>query len=70
MLVLRFLDRVGKGLRASPRDALIADVTPEDRRGAAHGLHRAFDHAGAVVGPLVAAALLKVTPRQETRASP
>jgi MFS family permease len=51
-------DRVGKGLRSSPRDALIADVTPADRRGAAYGLHRALDHAGAVIGPLVAAVLL------------
>jgi MFS family permease len=58
VLVLRFLDRVGKGLRTSPRDALIADVTPPVQRGAAFGLHRALDHAGAVVGPLVAASLL------------
>jgi MFS family permease len=57
---LRFGDRVGKGLRGAPRDALIADVTPEDRRGAAYGLHRAMDHAGAVGGPLVAAALLSL----------
>lgn len=58
--VIRFLDRVGKGLRTSPRDALIADVTPADRRGAAFGVHRAMDHAGAVAGPLVAAGLLLV----------
>ncbi len=55
---LRFFDRLGKGVRTSPRDALIADVTPDDHRGRAYGLHRAMDHAGAVVGPLVAAALL------------
>lgn len=59
VLALRFVDRIGKGLRTSPRDALIADVTPEEHRGVAYGLHRAFDHAGAVVGPLVAALLLK-----------
>jgi MFS family permease len=58
VLLLRFLDRVGKGVRTSPRDALIADVTPNDQRGAAYGFHRAMDHAGAVLGPLAAAALL------------
>ncbi len=58
VLLLRLSDRVGKGLRSSPRDALIADVTPPERRGAAYGLHRAMDHAGSVVGPLVAAALM------------
>jgi MFS family permease len=58
VLLLRFADRVGKGLRTSPRDALIADATPVPRRGEAFGLQRAMDHAGAVAGPLVAAALL------------
>ncbi len=58
VLGLRFLDRVGKGVRSAPRDALIARVTPPDRRGAAYGLHRAMDNAGAVLGPLLAAALL------------
>ena len=58
VLALRFADRIGKGLRTSPRDALIADATPAERRGEAFGVQRAFDHAGAVVGPLVAAALL------------
>ncbi len=60
VVMLRFGDRVGKGLRTSPRDALITDVTPPERRGAAYGLHRAMDHAGAVAGPLVAAALLLI----------
>ena len=60
VLALRLLDRMGKGLRTSPRDALIADVTEPRQRGAAYGLHRAMDHAGAVVGPLVAAALLSL----------
>ncbi len=58
VLVMRFADRVGKGLRTSPRDALIADVTEPSLRGRAYGLHRAMDHAGAALGPLVAAALL------------
>jgi MFS family permease len=60
VVLLRFGDRVGKGLRTSPRDALIADVTPSERLGAAYGLHRAMDHAGAVAGPLVAAGLLLI----------
>lgn len=58
VLVLRFFDRVGKGMRGAPRDALIADVTPVEQRGAAYGVHRTFDHAGALLGPLVAAVLL------------
>ena len=58
VLGLRFADRVGKGLRTAPRDALIGDVTPPGRRGAAFGLHRGLDHAGAVIGPLVGAALV------------
>src|SRR5213593_494219 len=51
---LRVVDRLGKGLRTPPRDALIADVTPADLRGRAFGLQRGLDHAGAVLGPLVA----------------
>lgn len=58
VLALRFADRVGKGLRTSPRDALLAGSVPASRRGLAFGLHRAMDNAGAVVGPLVAAGLL------------
>jgi MFS family permease len=58
VLLVRFVDRIGKGIRSAPRDALIAEVTPPDRRGAAYGLHRAMDNAGAVAGPLLAAALL------------
>ena len=60
VLVLRFIDRIGKGLRTSPRDALIAESTPSDYRGKAFGFHRAADHAGAVAGPLLAALLLDV----------
>ena len=58
ILLLRFLDRVGKGVRTSPRDTLIADVVEPGARGRAFGLHRALDHTGAVIGPLLAAALL------------
>ena len=55
---LRVVDRLGKGLRTPPRDALIADVTPAPLRGRAFGLQRGLDHAGAVLGPLVAWGLL------------
>lgn len=58
VLAIRVADRVGKGLRSSPRDALIADSVPPEIRGRAFGFHRAADHAGAVVGPLLAWALL------------
>jgi MFS family permease len=58
VLLLRFADRVGKGLRTSPRDAVIADSTRPEYRGMAYGFHRAMDHAGAIVGPLAATALL------------
>jgi MFS family permease len=53
----RFADRVGKGVRTSPRDALLADETPLEVRGRAFGLHRAADTAGAVIGPLLGLAL-------------
>lgn len=58
VLALRFADRVGKGLRASPRDAMLAASVPAEQRGLAFGLQRAMDHAGAVIGPLAATALL------------
>jgi len=58
VLAARLLDRTGKGVRSAPRDALIADVTPEESRGKAYGFHRALDHTGAVVGPLMALLLL------------
>jgi MFS family permease len=58
ILVVRLADRVGKGLRSSPRDALLADVTPPDRRGRAYGFHRAMDNTGAVIGPAMATGLL------------
>lgn len=58
VLGLRMADRIGKGIRTSPRDALIADSVPPDLRGTAYGFHRAMDHAGAIIGPLVATGLL------------
>ncbi len=60
VLLVRFIDRVGKGLRTSPRDALVADITDHHQRGRAFGLHRAMDHAGAVAGPLLAAAIMAI----------
>jgi len=50
----RFVDRIGKGMRDAPRDALVADITPVQLRGAAYGLRQALDAAGAVLGPLLA----------------
>ncbi len=58
VLGIRFADRVGKGIRTSPRDALIADSVDTGVRGKAFGFHRSMDHAGAIVGPLVATACL------------
>jgi len=55
---VKFLDRIGKGLRTSPRDALLGDAAPPSRRALAYSFHRAMDHTGAVLGPLVAAGLL------------
>src|SRR5215210_3613358 len=52
----RFLDRVGKGIRGAPRDALVADVTPPELRGAAFGMRQSMDMLGGVFGPLAAAA--------------
>jgi MFS family permease len=58
VLTARFLDRVGKGIRGAPRDALIADVTTQDQRGAAYGLRQSMDTVGAIAGPLLAVALM------------
>jgi MFS family permease len=58
VLAVRFSDRIGKGIRTSPRDALIAASAPVEDRGRAFGLQRAMDHMGAVVGPLAAFLLL------------
>ncbi|HEX5705977.1 MAG TPA: MFS transporter, partial [Pyrinomonadaceae bacterium] len=53
VLALRLADRVGKGVRSAPRDAMIADAAAPNERGLAFGFHRAMDHAGAVAGPLI-----------------
>jgi MFS family permease len=58
VLVARFVDRIGKGIRGAPRDALVADVTPADRRGAAFGLRQSLDTVGAALGPAAAIALM------------
>ena len=58
LMLIRFADRIGKGLRSSPRDALLAGSVAAEQRGVAFGIHRAMDNAGAVVGPLIASALL------------
>jgi len=60
VLGIRVTDRIGKGLRTSPRDALLADSALPEARGLAYGFHAAADNAGAVLGPLVAFLLLKV----------
>lgn len=59
VLMIRLTDRVGKGMRGAPRDALLAASTHPTQRGRAFGFHRAADHAGAVVGPLIALAGLQ-----------
>ncbi|MBI4514877.1 MAG: MFS transporter [Deltaproteobacteria bacterium] len=58
VLVIRFLDRTGKGIRTAPRDALLADASSPADLGRSFGFHRGMDHAGAVLGPLLAWALL------------
>ncbi len=58
VVAARFVDRVGKGIRGAPRDALLADITPPAIRGAAFGLRQSLDTVGALVGPLLAAGLM------------
>lgn len=58
VLLVRLADRTGKGVRSAPRDALIAEVVEPGQRGRAYGYHRAMDHLGAVIGPLLASAAL------------
>ena len=58
VLAARFLDRVGKGIRGAPRDALVAEVTPPDLRGAAFGLRQSMDTVGAFAGPALAMLLM------------
>src|SRR6185369_6235128 len=58
VLAARFVERFGKGIRNAPRDALLAESTPQEHRGRAFGFERAMDSAGAVIGPLIALALV------------
>ncbi len=58
VLAARFMDRIGKGIRGAPRDALVADLTPPEIRGAAYGLRQSLDTVGAFVGPLLGVALM------------
>lgn len=58
VMAARFIDRIGKGIRGAPRDALVADVTPQHVRGAAFGVRQALDTAGAFAGPLIAMLLM------------
>jgi len=60
IVTARLLDRFGKGIRGAPRDALIADITPQEVRGAAFGLRQSMDSIGAVIGPLLAVGLMAV----------
>ncbi len=61
VLMARFLDRIGKGIRGAPRDALIADITQPENRGAAYGLRQSMDTVGAFSGPLLAIVLMTAT---------
>lgn len=60
VLIIRFSDRFGKGIRTSPRDALVADSTSKEERGKAFGFRRAMDALGAAIGPLAAFAILAI----------
>jgi MFS family permease len=62
VLAIRFTDRLGKGIRGAPRDAMLADFAPAGQRGRVFGFHRAMDHAGAVLGPLLASLFLYFYP--------
>lgn len=61
IVAARFVDRVGKGIRGAPRDALVADITPAPMRGAAYGLRQSLDTVGAFLGPLLAIVLMAAT---------
>jgi MFS family permease len=61
VMVARFTDRIGKGVRGAPRDALLADLSPRELRGASFGLRQSLDTVGAFLGPLAAIALMTVT---------
>jgi MFS family permease len=62
VFVLRFIDRVGKGIRGAPRDAMLAELADETNRGRVYGFHQAMDHVGAVLGPLLATVFLVAYP--------
>jgi MFS family permease len=62
VFALRFVDRVGKGIRSAPRDAMLAELASPTNRGRVFGFHRAMDHTGAVLGPLLATAFLVAFP--------
>ena len=62
VLVFRFLERVGKGIRTAPRDSLIAASSPKNETGKSFGFHKAMDNSGAIIGPLIAAAVLFFLP--------
>jgi MFS family permease len=64
VLAIRFSDRLGKGIRGAPRDALLAEFAPPSQRGRVYGFHRAMDHSGAVLGPLLATVFLYFYPEQ------
>lgn len=61
LVAARFIDRVGKGIRGAPRDALVADISPPDLRGASFGLRQSLDTTGAFLGPLIAIGLMWLT---------
>jgi MFS family permease len=64
VLAIRFADRLGKGIRGAPRDAMLAAFSDPSTRGRVYGFHRAMDHAGAVIGPLLASAFLFFYPSE------
>ena len=64
VLAVRFTDRVGKGIRGAPRDAMLAEVATPENRGRIFGFHRAMDHVGAIVGPVAASLFLLAYPGQ------
>jgi len=63
VLVFRFLERVGKGIRTAPRDSLVAASSPKNETGKSFGFHKAMDNSGAIIGPLIAAAVLFFYPK-------
>ncbi|MFD0981425.1 MFS transporter [Tropicimonas aquimaris] len=67
LVAARFVDRVGKGIRGAPRDALVADLAPPELRGAAYGLRQSLDTAGAFIGPLLAIGLMWLFANDFTR---